>query len=245
MWNKRLTDALLSLGFMGSKADISLFYMSTPVMGNNPVHIKALLAQLQSQFAVRDLGTLSYFLGIAATWTKEGLFLSQHNTDDSCNPVTTPISPASKLSSSGGIPFSDPTLYRSSCHLVAVKRILRYIKSTSAHGLFLSPTSTTLLHGFTDSDWGGDMDDRKSTTGFAIYLGNHLISLSSRKQCVVSRSSTEAEYRALAAATSELTWINPFQHLSTHGQSAHHLSASLYPFIPFSFLNFPSGDIER
>lgn len=48
------------------------------VMGNNPVHIKALLAQLQSQFAVRDLGTLSYFLGIAATWTKEGLFLSQH-----------------------------------------------------------------------------------------------------------------------------------------------------------------------
>lgn len=92
-------------------------------------------------------------------------------------------------------------------HLVAVKRILRYIKSTSAHGLFLSPTSTTLLHGFTDSDWGGDMDDRKSTTGFAIYLGNHLISLSSRKQCVVSRSSTEAEYRALAAATSELTWV--------------------------------------
>ena len=92
-------------------------------------------------------------------------------------------------------------------HLVAVKRILRYIKSTSAHGLFLSPTSTTLLHGFTDSDWGGDMDDRKSTTGFAIYLGNHLISLSSRKQCVVSRSSTEAEYRALAAATSELSWV--------------------------------------
>ena len=71
---------------------------------------------------------------------------------------------------------------------VAVKRILRYIKSTFVHGLFLSRTSTTLLHGFTDFDWGGDVDDRKSTTGFAIYLGNHLISWSSQKQRVVSRS---------------------------------------------------------
>jgi len=51
------------------------------------------------------------------------------------------------------------------------------------------------------------VDDRKSTTGFAIYLGNHLISWSSRKQKAVSRSSTEAEYRALAAATSEITWV--------------------------------------
>ena len=81
MWNKRLTDALLSLGFMGSKADISLFYMSTPgdklfcliyvddilIMGNNPVRIKVLVSQLQSQFALCDLGMLSYFLGIAST----------------------------------------------------------------------------------------------------------------------------------------------------------------------------------
>ncbi|KAH0662078.1 hypothetical protein KY284_027009 [Solanum tuberosum] len=51
------------------------------------------------------------------------------------------------------------------------------------------------------------MDDRKSTTGFTIYPGNHLISWSSRKQHHVSRSSTEAEYRALVAVTSELTWV--------------------------------------
>ncbi|WMV34017.1 hypothetical protein MTR67_027402 [Solanum verrucosum] len=97
--------------------------------------------------------------------------------------------------------------YPMDTHWVAVKRILRYIKCTSAHGLFLSRTSTTILHGYTDSDWGGNMDDRKSTTGFTIYLGNHLISWSSRKQRVVSRSSTEAEYRARAAATSELTCV--------------------------------------
>ncbi|XP_015170198.1 uncharacterized mitochondrial protein AtMg00810-like [Solanum tuberosum] len=136
MWNKQLTDALLSLGFMGFTTDTSLFYMSTPgdklfcliyvgdilIMGNNHVRIKALVSQLQSQFVVRDLGTLSYFLGITATWTKEGLFLSQHKyvTEllrraqmDSCSSVTTPISPASKLSSSGGIPLSDPSMYRS------------------------------------------------------------------------------------------------------------------------------------
>lgn len=93
---------------------------------------------------------------------------------------------------------------------VAVKRILGYIKSTSSHGLFLSHTTTTLLHGYTNFYWGGDVDDRKSTTGFAIYLGNHLISWSSQKQHVVSRSSTEAEYRALAVATSELTRLSSF-----------------------------------
>uniref|UniRef100_A0A1S4BM80 Uncharacterized mitochondrial protein AtMg00810-like n=1 Tax=Nicotiana tabacum TaxID=4097 RepID=A0A1S4BM80_TOBAC len=91
-------------------------------------------------------------------------------------------------------------------HWVAVKRILRYVNATSSHGLFLSHGSSGLLHGYCDSDWGGDVDDRKSTTGFAIFLGFNLISWASRKQKVVSRSSTEAEYRALAAATSEMTW---------------------------------------
>jgi len=75
-------------------------------------------------------------------------------------------------------------------HWVAVKRILRYVKATASHGLFFSHGSSTLLHGYSDSDWGGDVDDRKSTTGFTIFLGSHLISWASRKQRVVSLWST-------------------------------------------------------
>ena len=63
------------------------------------------------------------------------------------------------------------------------------------------------LTGFCDADWGNDLCDRRSTTGYCFYLGNNVVSWSSKKQHVVSRSSTEAEYRSLANATSELLWL--------------------------------------
>ena len=60
---------------------------------------------------------------------------------------------------------------------------------------------------FSDSDWACDKDDRKSVAGYAVYIGSNLVSWCSNKQPVVSRSSTEVEYRALAQATSEVVWI--------------------------------------
>lgn len=63
------------------------------------------------------------------------------------------------------------------------------------------------IHCFTYSNWACDRDDRKSLASFAVYLGPNLVSWSSKKQAAVSRSSIEAEYRALAHATSEVMWI--------------------------------------
>ncbi|KAL5579769.1 hypothetical protein UlMin_012211 [Ulmus minor] len=88
-------------------------------------------------------------------------------------------------------------------HWKAVKRILRYLKGTADEGITLRKTNNLSLIGYCDADWGNDLDNRRSTTGYCIFLGDSLISWSSKKQSVVSRSTTEAEYRSLANATSE------------------------------------------
>jgi histone deacetylase 1/2 len=96
-----------------------------------------------------------------------------------------------------------------STHWSAVKRILRYVQGTLSDGLCLRrPTaSPDLLSAFSDADWAGNADDRRSTGGYAIFYGGNLISWSARKQATVSRSSTESEYKALANATAELIWV--------------------------------------
>ena len=74
-------------------------------------------------------------------------------------------------------------------------------------GLRFRRSASMSLSIFTDADWVGCSDDRRSTGGFAIFLGSNLVSWSSRKQPMVSRSSTEAEYKALANGTAKTIWI--------------------------------------
>jgi histone deacetylase 1/2 len=92
-------------------------------------------------------------------------------------------------------------------HWTAVKRIMRYVKDTIGIGISFQPSTSTLLSAFSDADWAGCLDDRRSTGGFAIFIGPNLVSWSARKQATVSRSSTEAEYKSLANATAEMIWV--------------------------------------
>ncbi|CAN6351554.1 unnamed protein product [Urochloa humidicola] len=92
-------------------------------------------------------------------------------------------------------------------HFAALKRILRYIRGTLHLGLHLRPSSVTDLVAYSDADWAGCPDTRRSTSGYAVFLGDNLVSWSSKRQNTVSRSSAEAEYRAVANAVAEATWL--------------------------------------
>jgi hypothetical protein len=92
-------------------------------------------------------------------------------------------------------------------HLVALKQILRYIRGTLALGLLLRPSTGTDLVVYTDADWADCPDTRRSTSGYAVFLGDNLISWSSKRQNTVSRSSAEAEYRDVANGVAEATWL--------------------------------------
>ena len=92
-------------------------------------------------------------------------------------------------------------------HWKAAKRILRYVRGTVQFGIHYSSGGTPLLVSFTDSDWAGDPDDRKSTTGYVFSLGSKSISCFCKKQQTITLSSVEVEYRAKVNASQEALWL--------------------------------------
>ncbi|GJV67032.1 ribonuclease H-like domain-containing protein [Tanacetum coccineum] len=167
-----------------------------------------------------------------------------------CNPCRTPIDTESKLGSDGD-PVSDLTLYRSlagslqyltftrpdisyavqqGClhihdprepYFSALKRILRYVRGTLDYGLQLFSSSTTDLVSYSDADWAGCPTTRRSTSGYCVFLGNNLLSWSSKRQPTLSRSSVEAEYRGVANVVAETCWLrNLLRELHTPLSSA-------------------------
>ncbi|XP_004292800.1 PREDICTED: uncharacterized mitochondrial protein AtMg00810-like [Fragaria vesca subsp. vesca] len=92
-------------------------------------------------------------------------------------------------------------------HVHIVKRLLRYLKGSVGRGILMKQNGNTDIMGYTDTDWAGNSLDRKSTTGFCTFVGGNLVSWRSKKQTVVSRSSAEAEYRAMASTACELIWL--------------------------------------
>lgn len=89
----------------------------------------------------------------------------------------------------------------------ALRRIIRYIQGTLHHGLQLYQGKLGSLTAYSDSDWAGCSDTRRSTSGYCVYLGENLISWSSKRQQIVSRLSTEAEYKGVANVVAETSWI--------------------------------------
>jgi hypothetical protein len=91
--------------------------------------------------------------------------------------------------------------------MVLLKRIMWYVRGTMSHGILLCASADFTVTAYSDADWGRCPDTRRSTSSFCIYLGDSLVSWSSKRQPTVSRSSTEAEYREVANAAAECIWL--------------------------------------
>jgi len=152
-------------------------------------------------------------------------------------PTSTLLPPGCKLSLDMGAPLVDPTHYHATLgslqylsltrpdvcfavnklsqfmhqptdvHWKLVKRLLCYLLGTIHHCLLLYRHSPCSVHAFSDADWGGNKEDLSSTSAYVIYLGRNPISWSSKKQQTTARSSTEAEYRAVADTAAEISWV--------------------------------------
>lgn len=96
-------------------------------------------------------------------------------------------------------------------HFLAAKRILRYIKGTLDHGVLFPKKAYNVkceVTGYVDSDWSGDKDDRKSTTGYVFLCGDAPVSWCSKKQPIVALSSCEAEYVAASFSACQALWLS-------------------------------------
>jgi hypothetical protein len=154
-----------------------------------------------------------------------------------CKPVSTPMQTSCKLSKDDDSKDADQRQYRSmigsllyvttsrpdvmqevgqvarfqeapkESHVLAVKRIFRYLKGTKEFGLWYPKGKDLSLVAYTDADWAGCIDDRRSTSGEYFYLGECLVSWLRKKQSSISLSTTEAEYIATMTCCTQVLWM--------------------------------------
>lgn len=93
-------------------------------------------------------------------------------------------------------------------HFQAALHVLRYLKGSASKGLYYSAGGSLDLTAYCDADWGSCKDTLRSLTGYCVFLGDSLVSWKTKKQKTVSKSSAEAEYRAMSTTTSELEWLS-------------------------------------
>lgn len=230
------------------------------VTGNSVTLIDQVKKFLHTQFNIKDLGPMKYFLGLEISRSSHGIYLHQRKycldiiTDTgllASKPSTIPMEQNHNLQNSTSSELSSKhiSIYRRLVgrliyltisrpelsypvhilaqfiakpkhdHLQAAYRVVRYLKNAPGQGILFPATNSLTLRAFSDADWGGCKLTRSSLTGYCVTLGSTLISWKCKKQLFVSRSSSEAEYRALADTICEIVWLIALLKSSNHAPS--------------------------
>lgn len=183
--------------------------------------------------------------------------LTEHGLLDA-KPLTLPLEQHLKVANHDGVPLPDPSVYHkivgqllyltvlgpdisyathhlsqfmqqpTTQHLQAATCVLRHLKGTIGQGIFYPSSNTLHLTAYCYSDWASCSVTRKSTSGYSMMLGSSLVSWMSKKQNVVARSSSEAEYGSLATSTCEVIWLHP---------CSRHSKFLFLPLSPFSVID--------
>nr|GMD37909.1 retrovirus-related Pol polyprotein from transposon TNT 1-94 [Ipomoea batatas] len=235
-FHKSLADNSLFIYRVDSVIVYFLVYVGDIVLtSNNADFLDKFIGHLAARFSLKDFGLLHHFLGVKVIPTYDGLFLSQSRyildileqfsmtgakefrevpnlwmpsyTDKPLD-VSNILAGFTRLDIAFAVNklaqhMQSPTVV----HWQAVKCILRYLKGTLYYGLFLRSGVSFSISAFSNSDWGGVNDNGRSTTTYVIYFGANVVSWKSSKQRSVCRSSTEAEFRALANSAAKLLWL--------------------------------------
>jgi hypothetical protein len=174
--------------------------------------------------------------GIYLSQRKYVLDLLSETSMSRCHPASTPIESNHHITKEGGSPIDREQYKRlvgcliylshtrpdiafavsvvsqfmhepSSHHMDALMRIIHYLKGCPGKGLLYTPHGNLKVECYTDADWAGSVDDRRSTSGYFTFLGGNLVTWHNKKQNVVARSTAEAELRAMAHGVCEVLWL--------------------------------------
>ncbi|RVW56555.1 Retrovirus-related Pol polyprotein from transposon RE1 [Vitis vinifera] len=236
-WFERFTKVVKGYGFVQCQSDHTLFVKHFPE-GKLAIIIEFKIKDLGNLKYFLGMEIARSKKGIVVSQRKYVLDLLNETGMLGCKPAETPMDTTVKLEESDGSAPVDKGRYQrlvgkliylshtrpdigfsvsvvsqfmnnpTEKHMIAVIRILRYLKMTPGKGLFFQRTTNKEIEIFSDADWAGSVTDRRSTSGYCSFVWGNLVTWRSKKQSVVARSSADAEFRAMAQGICEGIWLN-------------------------------------